>query len=140
MKRTRRSPVPIVVFIAAVLASAAASANARTERAPANTQVVRVTLQEYAILMPGKLRPGRTTFLLRNRGRFPHNFTVLYGPTRFHSRDVLPGTTAALTVTLKPGAYLVACTVLNGGHLAQGMFTLFTIGTREHGSATWHYP
>ena len=99
-----------------------------------------MTLQEYAILMPAKLRPGRTTFLLHNRGRFPHNFTAIYGPTRFHSREVAPGRTAQLTANLKPGAYLVACTVLNGGHLAQGMFTLFTIGTRQHGSATWHYP
>jgi hypothetical protein len=140
MKLTRRSRAPIVVLIAAVLAGATASANARTERAPASTQVVRVTLQEYAILMPAKLRPGPTTFLLHNRGRFPHNFTVLFGPTRFHSRDVLPGTTASLRVALRPGAYLVACTVLNGGHLARGMFTLFTIGTRQHGSATWHYP
>jgi hypothetical protein len=39
-----------------------------------------------------------------------------------------------------PGVYVIACTVLNGGHLAQGMIARFTIGTRAHGSATWHYP
>ena len=101
---------------------------------------MRVTLKEYAILMPAKLRPGRTIFVLHNGGRFPHNFTALYGPTRFHSPDVAPGTTLRLTATLKPGAYLVGCTVLNGGHLAQGMYTLFTIGSRAHGSGKWHYP
>ncbi len=99
-----------------------------------------MTLTEYAIGMNPKLRPGRTTFLLHNRGRFPHNFTVIYGPKRFHSRDVPPGGTIRLTATLVPGAYMVACTVLSGGHLAQGMFALFTIGTRAHGGATWHYP
>lgn len=99
-----------------------------------------VTLREYAIVMPAKLRPGETTFVLRNRGRFPHNFTAIYGPVRFHSRDIAPGRTVRLKVALVPGAYMVACTVLDGGHLARGMFALFTIGSRRHGSAVWRYP
>jgi len=103
-------------------------------------QSVSVTLREYAIVMPSKLKPGRTTFVLRNRGVFPHNFTAIYGPVRFASGDVDPGRTKRLTVKLVPGVYVIACTVLNGGHLAQGMITRFTIGTRAHGSATWHYP
>jgi len=101
---------------------------------------VPVTLREYAILLPAKLRPGPTTFVIRNRGRFPHNFTVLYGPVRFRSGTVLPGVTKRLTVSLVPGEYLVACTILNGGHLAEGMFTRFSIGSRAHGSGRWHYP
>ena len=126
--------------LAAVTLAAAAVAAPSAARSHTTTQVVRVTLKEYAILMPAKLRPGRTIFVLHNGGRFPHNFTALYGPTRFHSRDVTPGTTVRLTATLKPGAYLVGCTILNGGHLARGMFTLFTIGSRAHGSGKWHYP
>jgi hypothetical protein len=122
----------------ATVATLAAPAQAATARA--HTQIVPVTLREYAIAMPHALQPGHTTFLLHNRGRFPHNFTAIYGPTRFHSPDVPPGATVRLTTTLVPGAYIVACTVLNGGHLAQGMFTLFTIGTRQHGGATWRYP
>ena len=117
-----------------LLASVASTA------AAAKPRLVRVTLREYAILMPARLRPGPTTFVLHNRGRLPHNFTAVYGPMRFHSRDVPPGGSARLTVSLVPGAYLVACTVLDGGHLARGMFTLVTIGSRAHGSATWHYP
>jgi plastocyanin len=120
-----------VVPAAALPAVAGAAPPART---------VSVTLREYAIVMPTRLRPGRTTFVLHNRGRFPHNLTALYGPVRFGSGDVAPGRTVRLTVSLVPGAYLVGCTVLNGGHLAQGMFTLFTIGSRRHGSAVWHYP
>ncbi len=99
-----------------------------------------MSLREYAIVMPARLRPGPTTFVLHNRGRFPHNFTAIYGPIRFHSPAVAPGTTERLEVRLVPGAYLVACTILDGGHLARGMFTLFTIGSRHHGSAVWHYP
>ena len=108
--------------------------------AASRTQSVPVTLREYAIVMPAKLKPGRTTFVLRNRGVFPHNFTAIYGPVRFASGDVDPGHTKRLTVKLVPGVYVIACTVLNGGHVAQGMITRFTIGTRAHGSANWHYP
>jgi hypothetical protein len=103
-------------------------------------QVVQVTLREYSITLPGKLRPGATTFVIRNRGRFPHNFTGIYGPVRFESGTVLPGAVKRIRATLVPGAYLVACTILDGGHLARGMFAVFTIGTRAHGSAHWHYP
>jgi len=103
-------------------------------------QSVPVTLREYAIIMPLKLKPGRTTFVLRNLGTFPHNFTTIYGPVKFASGDVDPGRTKRLTVKLVPGVYVIACTVLNGGHLAQGMITRFTIGSRAHGSSTWHYP
>ena len=117
---------------------AAALPTAAGAAAPART--VSVTLREYAIVMPATLRPGRTTFVLHNKGRFPHNLTALFGPVRFRSGDVAPGRTVRLTVSLVPGAYLVGCTVLHGGHLAQGMFTLFTIGSRRHGSGVWHYP
>jgi hypothetical protein len=122
----------LLVVPAAVLPAAAGAATP--------TRKVSVDLREYAIVMPARLRPGRTTFVLHNKGRFPHNFTELFGPVRFRSGDVPPGRTVRLTVSLVPGAYLVGCTVLHGGHLAQGMFTLFTIGTRRHGSAVWHYP
>jgi plastocyanin len=123
-----------------LLLAAAAAAGAPAAAGASRRHVVRVTLREYAIVLPARLRPGPTTFVLRNRGRFPHNVTAVYGPVRFHSRDVPPGGSARLTVSLVPGAYLLACTVLDGGHLARGMFTLVTIGSREHGSATWHYP
>jgi hypothetical protein len=99
-----------------------------------------VTLREFVIEMPRTLRPGPTRFLIHNAGRFPHNFTAIYGPVRFHSGTVTPGVTTRLDVTLKPGAYVVACTILDGGHLARGMLTIFTIGSRAHGSAIWHYP
>jgi hypothetical protein len=126
------------LLVAAVLVAAATTAPAGA--AHSSGRPVGVTLREYAIVLPSSLRPGLTTFVLHNRGRFPHNFTALYGPVRFHSRTVFPGATMRLTVRLVPGEYVVACTILNGGHLAQGMLTQFTIGTREHGSGTWHYP
>jgi hypothetical protein len=125
-------------LVAAALVAAAIAAPAPNARAAGRP--VSVTLREFAIVLPAKLRPGLTTFVLHNRGGFPHNFTALYGPVRFHGGTVAPGAMTRLTVRLVPGAYLVACTILNGGHLAQGMLARFTIGSRAHGSAVWHYP
>jgi hypothetical protein len=101
---------------------------------------VAVTLRDFAIVLPAKLRPGLTSFVLRNRGSFPHDFTAIYGPVRFRSPVTAPGSTTLLTVRLVPGAYVVVCTLLNGGHLAEGMLAVFTIGSRAHGSGRWHYP
>ncbi|MHB8470124.1 MAG: multicopper oxidase domain-containing protein [Gaiellaceae bacterium] len=123
----------------ALLATATAT-HSSALAARAAGRPVAVTLREFAIVLPARLRPGPTTFVLHNRGRFPHNFTALYGPSRFHSGTVPPGATRRLAVTLAPGEYLVACTILNGGHLAQGMLAQFTIGSRTHGSGHWHYP
>jgi hypothetical protein len=130
----------VVATAGASISALAPVADAQPRASTSSAQVVAVTLKEFEIVMPRKLRPGLTTFVLHNRGRFPHNFTAIYGPTRFHSPNIPPAATARLTVTLAPGAYLVACTILNGGHLAQGMYTLFTIGTRNHGSGAWQYP
>ena len=127
------------MFVAAAttapVSAVAAPLQVRTAGRP-----VAVTLRDFAIVLPTKLRPGRTTFVLRNRGSFPHNFTAIYGPVSFHSPSVAPGRTTLVTVNLVPGAYVVVCTLLNGGHLARGMLTLFTIGSRAHGSDHWHYP
>ena len=129
-----------LVRLPLVAAALVAAATATATAASSTGRPVNVTLREYAIVLPVHLRPGPTTFVLHNRGRFPHNFTALYGPVHFHSRTVAPGATARLTVRLVPGEYLVACTVLNGGHLAEGMLAQFTIGSRAHGSGSWHYP
>ncbi len=132
-------PVPRSL-VAVVLIAAATAPSSSAFAAHAAGRPVPVTLREYAILLPKQLRPGPTTFVLHNRGSFPHNFTAIYGPVRFHSGTVLPGATRRLTVTLVPGAYAVACTILNGGHLALGMLAQFTIGSRANGSSHWHYP
>jgi hypothetical protein len=127
-------------LLAAALVAAAPTVTGSAPAAEAAPRPVTVTLREYGIVLPAKLPPGPTTFVIRNRGRFPHNFTVLYGPVRLRSGTILPGATKRVTARLVPGEYLIGCTILNGGHLAQGMLTQFTIGSRAHGSGRWHYP
>ncbi len=125
----------LIVALAAVCAGATPAAGERG--AP---QLVRVTLREYTIGVPARLKPGPTTFVIRNVGRYPHNFTAIFGPIRFASATVGPGQTTRLEVKLVPGAYVAACTVLDGGHIAKGMIRVFTIGSRAPGSGVWQYP
>jgi len=105
-------------------------------------QRVSVKLSEYAILSSslkpavfGKaslLKPGQTTFTIKNTGKFPHNFTIIHtspGGTKFKTSDIAPGKSVTLTVNLKPGSYIAACTVFNGFHTAAGMVKSFSVGT-----------
>lgn len=113
---------------------------AAAARPHASSQVVHVSLVDLAIKMPKALKPGRTVFVVTNHGHYPHDFTAIWGPVRFHSPVLQPGASNVVVARLVPGAYVVACTVLNGGHLAEGMLTIFTVGTRAMGSGQWHYP
>ena len=105
-------------------------------------QSVSVVLREYGISSPslklavfGKespLKPGQTTFTIKNAGKFPHNFTIINtspGGTKFKTPDIAPGKSATLTVNLKPGSYIAICTVFNGFHAAAGMVKSFSVGT-----------
>ncbi len=125
----------LAAAMALVLAGIASGVAAR-----APIQRVSVTLRDFAIVLPARLRPGRTTFLISNRGHYPHNFSAIWGPVSFTSETVAPGRRTRLTVTLVPGAYVTACTLLDGGHIARGMVRVFTVGSRSPGSARWHYP
>jgi plastocyanin len=113
-------------------------------------QQATVNLSEFKIIgaklrsaefgKPSVLKPGQTTFTVRNKGQFPHNFVIVRtskGGTKFATKDIAPGKSAQLTVVdLKPGAYLAVCTVFNGFHYSQGMVLPFTVGTQAQ-DGTW---
>jgi plastocyanin len=80
---------------------------------------------------------GQTTIKIWNAGSFPHNWTIVAGPTRVASQTLNRNGRQELTADLKPGAYMVICTVGNGNHLAQGMYRAFTVGTRNQQSGEW---
>ena len=131
-----------LVFGAALAATAAIATPFAAGGGYGGQQSVSVILREYAILSPslkpavfGKespLKPGRTTFTIKNAGKFPHNFTIINtspGGTKFKTPDIAPGKSAKLTVNLKPGSYIAICTVFNGFHAAAGMVKSFSVGT-----------
>jgi uncharacterized cupredoxin-like copper-binding protein len=86
-------------------------------QAPAAEQTVQVTETEFKIALAGyKAKAGKFTFVVENAGKLPHDLAIKGGPK---TPLIQPGSTAKLTVTLKPGKYHLYCTV--PGHEQAGM-------------------
>ena len=83
---------------------------------------VKIILKEYQ-LVPNKIRvrPGRLaiTFVLRNEGRFAHNFHVEGPGVETTASKFGPGNTMRLEVTLQKGEYKISCPLSN--HDQRGM-------------------
>jgi len=83
---------------------------------------VRIALKEYR-LVPDRIRlraGGRTvTFVLRNEGRYAHNFHIEGPDVDARAAKFGPGSTVRLAVTLKAGEYRISCPLSN--HDQRGM-------------------
>ena len=102
-------------------AAAAAPAAARdadfVEVAGANIEIV---LNEYE-MKPSHIRagPGAMTFVLRNEGRFAHNFHVEGPGVDATAEKFSPGRTVRLELVLQAGEYKISCPLSN--HDQRGM-------------------
>lgn len=81
---------------------------------------VPIGLKEYE-LEPGKIKiaPGKVTFMLRNTGRYAHNFHVEGNGVDTTANKFSPGTTVRLELTLGEGTYKISCPLSN--HDERGM-------------------
>jgi uncharacterized cupredoxin-like copper-binding protein len=104
---------------------------------------VDVKLSEYAVaLSTPSVRAGKVTFVVKNVGKFAHQFVVLKttrAPDNLPRIGVLaaergrvgsietfaPGKTRRLTLTLKPGKYVLICNVTF--HYRNGQYASFTV-------------
>jgi uncharacterized cupredoxin-like copper-binding protein len=136
-----RKRVALASMLAAAIAAAVFVPLTTAGHRLAAKQTVSVTLKEYAFISPQLRKPtfgkrsnlvsGPTTFTFKNVGKFPHDFTIVLataGAPKFGSGMIQPGKSKALTVNLKPGAYLAVCTQFNGFHWASGMMKAFSVG------------
>ena len=105
----------------------APAAPAAAEKAAAGEGFVEVSggtvpigLKEYE-LEPGniKVAPGKITFVLRNEGRFAHNFNVEGPGIDTTAEKFSPGRTVRLEVALQEGEYKISCPLSN--HDQRGM-------------------
>ena len=96
---------------------------------------VTVTESEYTIaLSTTTLQPGATTFVAVNRGKVGHSLEI-DGPGVSDKRivgTIAPGSSQALTVTLRKGTYEIYCPV--DGHKSLGMDTHLTVGSKTGGA------
>ena len=90
---------------------------------------VTATETEYKIVLSQpSLSPGTYTFVAMNKGHIAHSLEI-DGPGVSDKRiagTIPPGSSKALTVTLKKGSYEVYCPV--AGHKSLGMLTHLTVG------------
>jgi uncharacterized cupredoxin-like copper-binding protein len=81
---------------------------------------IEIALLEYE-MKPSKIRvkPGTVTFVLRNEGRFAHDFHVEGPGVDAYAAKFSPGRTVRLEVALPEGEYKISCPLSN--HDQRGM-------------------
>ena len=135
----KRRGLFLVCMVAALVAASVGNASGQ------GAQTARVVMDDFRFGLPngGSLPEGRTRITFVNRGEFQHNFTIVAtsedatGRRAITSRTLEGGQRQRKTVNLRPGAYVAVCTVFNGGHIAQGMVTEFTVGELNRENGTW---
>jgi plastocyanin len=108
------------LFTTALGVAALAAGGPAEARAAAT---VHVTAREFSFAVsPARPKHGRITFVIVNRGRMSHDFSI-GGHT---SQLIPPGKTGRLTVMLAPGRHPYRCTI--DGHAQLGMKGVLRVG------------
>ena len=107
------------ILIALTLAALALAAPAA---ASAATTKVTVTATDFHFALSKSAAPaGKVTFVLVNKGKIGHDFSIAGHKTAIIGH----GRSTTLTVTLKKGSYPYKCTV--PGHATLGMKGIFSV-------------
>ena len=107
-----------------------AAAPTKPEKVDPRKNGFEVALGEWSVTPEAPaIRPGKVTFVIRNRGTMPHGFEIeLEGESsgsgsgdlfKAESRLLQPGETTRMTVSLQPGVHKIECLV--EGHDDMGM-------------------
>jgi uncharacterized cupredoxin-like copper-binding protein len=105
--------VPLLAALALVVAGAGA---AGAQAAASQVHTVKVTAKDFKFILSSSTVPhGKITFVVKNDGGSAHDFAIA-GHT---SKEIEPGQSTTLVVTLKKGRYPYTCTV--DSHAELGM-------------------
>ena len=105
-----------------LLFGALALARTPAHRSAGDPAAVSVKLSEWKVeLSQSSITAGPVTFTVTNTGTIPHAFEVEGQGIERETTPIQPGSTATLTLTLKPGTYETYCPVGNDSHKKLGM-------------------
>ncbi len=108
--------------VAGLLFTALALAGTPAHRIPGARAAVNVKLSEWKVeLSQTSITAGPVTFTVTNTGNIPHAFEVEGQGIEQETTVIQPGSSATLTLTLKPGTYEAYCPVGNDSHRKLGM-------------------
>jgi hypothetical protein len=121
---------------AAAVAFAVALGGAAVGGVVAHAQVavptVTVTLKEFKVTPAVRLRAGKVTLVVVNKGTMPHALQVAGPGVAAKTAMLASGKSARLTVTLKDGTYQLWCPV--GNHASLGMKLTAKLGSVAAGA------
>ncbi len=106
-----------------------AQAVAREEFVQVDGTTIEIVLTEYE-MKPRHIRarPGAVRFVLRNEGRFAHNFHVEGQGVDTTAEKFSPGRTVSLELSLREGEYKISCPLSN--HDQRGMHGLLVLAAK----------
>src|SRR6185436_4298152 len=108
----------------------------RTRDDPAS---VIVKLSEWKVgLSQSTVTAGTVTFTVANTGTVPHAFEVEGQGIEQETKVIQPGSSATLTLTLKPGNYDVYCPVGGDSHKHLGMETHLKVVSGKSSTTSGH--
>jgi uncharacterized cupredoxin-like copper-binding protein len=137
---TTRIVAATALALAVGVSTTAATAAGVRHSGPRHSRQLAATLNEFTLRLDRRAaRSGRITFKIHNRGHLVHEFVVLKttraaaalptdgdevsehdaGRLVDEAENINPGRTAALSVKLKPGRYVLICNLPH--HYAGGM-------------------
>src|SRR2546428_4983221 len=122
---------------AGLLLATVTLAGAPAHRAPGDRAAVSAKLSEWKVeLSEHTITAGTVTFTVANVGSIPHGFEVEGQGIEQETALIQPGSSANLTLTLKPGTYEVYCPVGEDSHKKLGMETdLKVVGATRSGAS-----
>jgi len=123
--------------ITGALLAAVVFATAAARRAPGGPAAVTAKLSEWKVeLSEATIAAGPVTFTVTNAGSIPHGFEVEGAGIEREIELIQPGSTATLTLNLKPGTYEAYCPVGEDSHKKLGMEThLKVVSATSSGSS-----
>jgi uncharacterized cupredoxin-like copper-binding protein len=136
----RRFVVLLILVVLGIASVGAVTAYAFT----GGSATVKVAMKEWGIVpAPPRVKAGKLTFSIKNTGHLNHEFLVLKTNTAANKLKVKgttavvsglvgkisqfkPGLTKTITLTLKPGHYVLICNL--PAHYKAGQHVDFTVG------------